>query len=167
MFLATVANSFWIAPDDWLGLTGRLTLATLVGGVIGWNRQMSGKAAGLRTHMLVSLGAALFVIVLLAVSTPAEVADNPLSRAIQGVATGVGFLGAGEIFHQSRSDVAKPKVRGLTSAAAIWLSAGLGVAAACGFWQICIIATLLSLLVLTEAKLLEQFARPAQRDRDK
>lgn len=76
----------------------RLVLAVFIGGVIGWDRQSRGKPAGLRTHMLVALGAALMVLI------PMQISPSPspeaISRVVQGVATGIGFLGAGEILHQ-------------------------------------------------------------------
>ena len=144
----------FIRADDWLGLSFRLTMALLVGGAIGWNRQAAGKPAGLRTHMLVSLGAALFVLLPLLASTSTSI--DTVSRAIQGVATGVGFLGAGEILHQSSEKSSKPNVKGLTSAATIWLTAALGMIAGCGFWQLSLLSTLMTLLILTAAKKLER-----------
>ncbi|NET36769.1 MAG: MgtC/SapB family protein [Cyanothece sp. SIO1E1] len=116
-------NTVVIDANNWLHLAFRLTLALLVGGVIGWNRQVHGKAAGLRTHMLVSLGAALFVLIPLqiGISQPADA----LSRVIQGVATGIGFLGAGEILERSRQGSSKPTIKGLTSAAAIRIKKNL------------------------------------------
>ena len=125
-----------------------------MGGVIGWNRQTHRKAAGLRTHMLVSLGAALFVLIPLQIGT--DLSADALSRTIQGVATGIGFLGAGEIFYFSRQADNRPIVKGLTSAAAIWISAALGVVAGCGLWQMCLIGGLISLFILGGAKKLEQ-----------
>ena len=86
----------------------RLVLAVFIGGVIGWDRQSRGKPAGLRTHMLVALGAALMVLI------PMQISPSPspdaISRVVQGVATGIGFLGAGEIFHQSVQGTAQPKI---------------------------------------------------------
>lgn len=137
---------------DWVSLLFRLGLAALVGGAVGWNRQMTGKAAGLRTHMLVSLGAALFVVIPIAAGSTSS--NDALSRAIQGVATGVGFLGAGEIIQLSRT-TNKPQVRGLTSAASIWVTAALGMVSACGLWQASLIGTLMALLILDGAKRIE------------
>ena len=137
-----------------LRLIFTLILAVLVGGVVGWNRQLNGKAAGLRTHMLVSLGAAM--IVLIPLQTSSSHSADALSRAIQGVATGVGFLGAGEIIHSSQQEAAKTQVQGLTSAAAIWTTAALGMVTGCGLWQISLTGTLLVLLILTVAKRLER-----------
>ena len=108
--------------EDWGELISRLLLALAAGGAIGWNRGLAGKPAGMRTHMLISMGAALFVMTSLAHGS----ADSE-SRAIQGVATGVGFLGAGEIVHRTVRGAQTP--RNLTSAAAIWVAAASGAAA--------------------------------------
>lgn len=152
--LASIPYTFGINPEDWIDLSLRLGLATLAGSVVGWNRQVEGKAAGLRTHMLVSLGAALFVIVLLVGDVSAS--HDAISRAIQGVATGVGFLGAGEIIHLSRNPPGRPQVKGLTSAAAIWVTAALGVVAGCGLWRVIVVGGSLTLLILVAAKQLER-----------
>ncbi|MGH7999257.1 MAG: MgtC/SapB family protein [Brasilonema sp.] len=143
-----------LAANDWLNITFRLCLALLVGAIIGIEREIRHKPAGLRTHMLVSFGAALFTLVSLA--TGAKQPDpDALSRVIQGIAAGVGFLGAGEIVRQSSQESTRTQVRGLTSAAAIWVSAALGIAAGCGLWQLGLIAALLSLLVLSIFKRFE------------
>jgi putative Mg2+ transporter-C (MgtC) family protein len=152
VLLALAQNPVFVSSDDWLSLTFRLTLALFVGGIIGWNRQAAGKPAGLRTHMLVSLGAALFVLIPLMAST----STDTISRAIQGVATGVGFLGAGEILHQSNDKFGKSNIKGLTSAATIWLTAALGMIAGCGFWQLSLLSTLMTLFILSFAKKIER-----------
>jgi putative Mg2+ transporter-C (MgtC) family protein len=148
-------NTYYLSPHDWLNITFRLCLALLFGAVIGLERELRRKPAGLRTHMLVSLGSALFVLALL--QTAAVSPDyDPLSRVIQGVAAGVGFLGAGEILRESpKEESQRTKVRGLTSAAAIWISAALGIAAGCGLWQLGLISTVLSFLVLNVLKKLQ------------
>ncbi len=148
-----------IDPNDWFGLTVRLIVALFVGAVIGWNRQISGKSAGLRTHMLVSLGAALFSLAPLQVAagSGSGVGIDALSRAIQGVAAGVGFLGAGEILHHREHPLDKPKVKGLTSAAAIWVAAALGLVAGCGLWQLSLLGAGLALLTLSTIKRLERW----------
>lgn len=138
-------------PLDWQQILVRLILAIVVGGLIGLERQLDRKPAGLRTHMLVSLGAAIFVIAGLG-GTTAESGDY--TRIIQGITTGVGFLGAGEII--SRTDRRKIQVRGLTSAAAIWVSAALGVAIGCGLWFVGLAGALLTLLVLWAVKQIEE-----------
>ncbi len=124
-------------------MTLRLVNALLVGAIVVWGREATAKPAGLRTHMLVSLGAAIFVLVPI---LNGDVAASPvaLSHTIQGIATGVGFLGAGEILRISHPQANKHLIRGLTSAAAIWISAALGLAAGCGLWHLSEIAALLS-----------------------
>jgi putative Mg2+ transporter-C (MgtC) family protein len=137
---------------DWTTLAARMAVAMVAGLAIGLDRQLAGKPAGMRTHMLVALGAFLFVIVPLAMNAGGEA----LSRAIQGVATGVGFLGGGEILHHFRSETEHAKVKGLTSAAAMWLTAALGVVAACGLWRTVVLAVVAALFVLVAVKPLER-----------
>jgi putative Mg2+ transporter-C (MgtC) family protein len=149
-----LGGEFIIKLDSWVDITVRLVFAVLVGGLIGLDREARSKAGGLRTHMLVSLGSALFVIIPLQMQTPLSI--DALSRVIQGVATGIGFLGAGEIIHQSGSKQGKWKVKGLTSAAAIWLTAVLGLAAGCGLLPLCLIGTVLGLIILVVAKRFER-----------
>jgi putative Mg2+ transporter-C (MgtC) family protein len=118
----------------------RLTLAALLGGVLGYERQSQGKAAGVRTHMLVAMGAALFVLV--PQQGGMQVAD--LSRVIQGVVAGVGFLGAGAIL-KLRSE---EQVIGLTTAAGVFMTAAIGVACGLGREATALLSTLLALVVL-------------------
>jgi len=134
----------------------RMVVAALAGGAIGWNRYVAGKPAGLRTHMLVSAGAALFVLIPLLV-TGSEAA-GALGRTLQGVATGIGFLGAGEIIHQIGSD--RAVVQGLTAVAAIWLTAAIGMAAACGRWLVTGCAVALALIFLSGPSRLEEAFPP-------
>ncbi len=139
----------------------RLVLAALAGAAIGWNRQLRGKPAGFRTHMLVSVGASLFALVpMLAFPVDASAA---LGRALQGVATGIGFLGAGEIIHEVRRNAGSPLVYGLTSAASIWMTAAIGTAAACGLWATTIFAVLLALAILSGAERVEHLFKPNER----
>lgn len=147
-----------------LNLFLRLISAVAIGGVIGWNRQIAGKPAGLRTHMLVCLGAALMVLIPLQIS--ASPAPEAVSRVIQGVATGFGFVGAGEIVQQSLHTVGQPKIQGLTSAAAIWITAALGIATGCGFWVTSLVGTLLVWLILVLALRLERTIPGRSRDED-
>ena len=114
----------------------RLVLAAVAGGLIGFEREKVHKPAGLRTHMLVSMAAALFILVTLR-TTPDESA-----RIISGIATGVGFLGAGTIFR------AENHVKGLTTAASIWAIAAIGITAGLGEYAIMATATVLVLLIL-------------------
>jgi putative Mg2+ transporter-C (MgtC) family protein len=150
-----LSSIYYIPANDWLNITFRLCLALLVGAIIGIERQIRHKPAGLRTHMLVSFGAALFTLVSLIISAEKPNGDA-LSRVIQGIAAGVGFLGGGEILRESSQESARTEIKGLTSAAAIWVCAALGIAAGCGLWQLGLIAALLSLLVLNVFKRFER-----------
>ena len=118
----------------------RLLIAALLGGILGFEREQRGKAAGIRTHMLVSIGAALFVVI----PQQAGVSETELTRVTQGIITGIGFLGAGAIL---KGDDEK-SLKGLTTAAGIWLTAAIGVAAGLGRESSAILCTLLALLVL-------------------
>ncbi len=147
-------TTYYLASNDWLNITFRLCLALFVGAIIGIERQLSNKPAGLRTHMLVSFGAALFSLIVLQFNASPDA--EPLSRVIQGIAAGVGFIGAGEILRQSSHESTRTEIQGLTSAAAIWVSAALGTAAGCGLWQLGLIGALLCLLVLNVFKRFER-----------
>ncbi|MCF4967247.1 MgtC/SapB family protein [Nostoc sp. CMAA1605] len=140
-------NTYELAPNDILNMIFRLSLALMSGAVIGLEREIRQKPAGLRTHMLVSIGAAMLTLVPLQISTSASISEV-ISRVIQGVATGVGFLGAGEIVRESSQASHRLEIRGLTSAAAIWVSAALGIVAGCGLWPLSLIATCLTFVIL-------------------
>jgi putative Mg2+ transporter-C (MgtC) family protein len=118
----------------------RLAVAALLGGVIGFQRGLEHKAAGLRTHMLVALGAALFAVIPL----EAGMHVSDLSRVIQGVTTGIGFLGAGTIIKLSEQH----EVRGLTSAAAVWLTAAVGMSVGAGWLWPAILAAVLTWIIV-------------------
>lgn len=126
---------------DWQDIALRLGAATLVGALIGLNRDVHNKPSGLRTLSLVALGSALAVMV----ATEAGTGPNPASPVIQGVLTGIGFLGAGVIVHEA----ANTRVRGLTTAAAIWLTACMGTACGLGLWPHVVIAGALVGLILS------------------
>ena len=122
----------------------RLGAATLVGGAIGLNRDLRGKPAGVRTHALVGLGSAVATTV--AASLLGDEPDpDAVSRVIQGIITGIGFLGAGVIVHQKDNTV----TLGLTTAACIWLSSGIGIACGVGAWRLLLISLPLIFLILT------------------
>jgi putative Mg2+ transporter-C (MgtC) family protein len=146
-------DRFILDPGDWKQMALRVGLALMAGAVVGFDRRVAGKPAGMRTYMLVALGACLFAMMPLIGLDPGE--RDPLARVIQGVATGVGFLGAGEIFRTTRPGKGGETIRGLTSAAAIWVTAALGVAAACGLWQLCLVCSAITLGVLSVLKRLE------------
>jgi putative Mg2+ transporter-C (MgtC) family protein len=122
--------------------------------MIGWERETDRKPAGLRTHMLVSLGSALFVMTSIQTGMVQQTADT-MSRIIQGIVTGIGFLGAGEIFEKSHSETGRVWVRGLTSAAATWVSAALGIASGCGLWFMALVGASMTFLILWGVKRLE------------
>jgi putative Mg2+ transporter-C (MgtC) family protein len=142
-------------PNDWLNITFRLCLALLFGAIIGLERQLKRKPAGLRTHMLVCFGSAVFTLIPL-LTNVTQPDNNSLSRTIQGITAGIGFLGAGEIVRESSQKSQHSEVHGLTSAAAIWVSAALGIVAGCGLWQLGLIAVVLTFLVLNLFKRLEK-----------
>jgi len=119
----------------------RLTLAAILGGCLGYERESKGKAAGLRTHMLVGLGAAVFIMG----PQLADFSANEISRVIQGLVAGIGFLGAGAIVKGKPGE----EIEGLTTAASIWMAAAIGVTAGMGRASTAILSTVLSLLVLT------------------
>ncbi|MCC5667267.1 MgtC/SapB family protein [Nostoc sp. CHAB 5784] len=150
-----MSNTYYLATNDWLNISFRLCLALLIGAIIGLERQIRRKPAGLRTHMLVSLGSAVFTLIIMQ-TDGSQFSRDALSRVIQGIAAGVGFLGAGEIVRQSSQESQRLEIHGLTSAAAIWVSAALGIAAGCGLWQLVLIGGLLTFLVLTVFKRLEK-----------
>lgn len=125
----------------------RLLLALVIGAIIGIERELRRKPAGLRTHILVSFGSAIFVVIPLQIIS-LESYPEIIGRVIQGVATGIGFLGAGEIFRESSQESQRLEIHGLTSAAAIWVSSALGVAAGCGLWQLGLIGALITVAIL-------------------
>jgi putative Mg2+ transporter-C (MgtC) family protein len=118
----------------------RLMLAAVLGGVLGYEREKKGKAAGVRTHMLVAMGAALFVLV----PQQGGMQLGDMSRVIQGVIAGIGFLGAGAII---KSD-SEENVQGLTTAAGVWMTAAIGIACGLGRESTAVLGTLLALGVL-------------------
>jgi len=134
---------------DWFETFIRMTVAVVASGLIGWDRQRSGQPAGLRTHMLVGLGAALMV------SIPLGSGMADASRVVQGVATGIGFLCAGDILHHVRDG--NERVKGLTSAASLWVTAAIGMVAAVGAWRHLVIGTIGTLLILIVMHPVERF----------
>ncbi len=130
-------------------MTVRLLLAAALGAVLGWERESKGKAAGLRTHMLVALGAALFVLA----PQRAGFANADLSRVIQGLVAGIGFLGAGVILTNTKEQ----EVHGLTTAAGLWLTAAIGITAGMGREALAALATLLTWVILAVLPKLEAY----------
>jgi len=137
-------------------VTARMAVALLLGALIGWDRERRDADAGLRTHMLVSLGAALFVMV------PAEagMGTDELSRVIQGIVSGIGFLGAGAVLKLG----SEGRIHGLTTAATIWATAAVGMAAGLGREGTAVLATVFILVVLVWLRRLE-VRKAARRER--
>lgn len=119
----------------------RLTAAALLGALIGYQRERAGKPAGIKTHILATLGTTIFVIG----CANAGFESDALSRVIQGIVTGIGFLGAGAILKLDE----KRDIKGLTTAASIWAAAAIGVSVGLGVLGVAIIGTAITLLVLT------------------
>jgi len=134
----------------WPGDIFSIVLAVVLGAAIGIEREFSGKAAGLRTNILICLGAAVFTII----SKRMAGGDDSLTRIAAQIVTGVGFLGAGAII-QDRGGV-----HGLTTAATIWFVASLGMACGAGFYELAVILTLLAIFVLIG---LRQMQKPLRR----
>ena len=119
----------------------RLTVAAVLGGLLGFEREQKGKAAGVRTHMMVAMGSALFLLV----SQQAGIVAADISRVVQGLVAGIGFLGAGAILKGHNEE----KVQGLTTAAGIWMTAAIGMAAGLGLEVTAVISTLLALAIFS------------------
>jgi len=138
-------------------------VALLLGGALGWERQAAGKRAGFRTHMFVALSAMLFVCLgqFLVADTIGRYGENTMRadpiHIIAAIATGVSFLGAGSIFHDS----AHEKARGLTTAASLLVTACIGIAVAVDRYIIAVGVTLLALFVLHTLHRLEKPKHPA------
>ncbi len=131
----------------------RMLIASLLGGLIGFERDIHGRAAGLRTHLLVSLGAAVFMI-LSEVVSESVIASGFLAdpgRIAAQVVSGIGFWGAGVIIKEGA------KVRGLTTAACLWSAAAIGMASGSGYYEIAIVATGIALISLVFLKFIERF----------
>jgi len=134
---------FAVDPSlSWLEALVRVAAAAGLGGVIGLERELDEKAAGLRTHMLVAVGSALFTMVGAYGFSDFPSSNVDPTRVAAQVVTGIGFLGAGLIFRQGFT------IRGLTTAASLWLVAAIGMAAAAGFWKGAVIATVVALVSL-------------------
>jgi putative Mg2+ transporter-C (MgtC) family protein len=118
----------------------RLFAATLLGALVGIQRERAGKPAGLRTHILVALGTAVFVIA----CSAAGMSTDGLSRVVQGIITGIGFVGAGSILKLSE----ERDIKGLTTAASVWMTAAIGVAVGFGSLGIALLSTLFTLITL-------------------
>lgn len=128
----------------------RLIAATLLGAVVGFQREKARKPAGLRTHILVSLGTAVFVLACSGVGMSLD----GLSRVIQGIVTGIGFVGAGSILKLNE----ERDIQGLTTAAGVWMTAAIGVAVGLGSLGVALLSTFFTLVILALAGPLEDQA---------
>lgn len=140
---AALQSELFSMPD--LGqltrMTVRLLFAAVLGGLLGYERKQKGKAAGVKTHMLVAIGSALYVII----PQQVGVSEADMTRVLQGLIAGIGFLGAGTIIKGREEE----DVKGLTTAAGIWMTAAIGVAAGLGREPAAVLGTGLTLVILT------------------
>jgi len=127
----------------------RLLIALLCGAVIGMQRERAGKSAGLRTHILVATGSTLFIVG----AMETTMSDDAVSRVIQGLITGIGFLGAGAILKREKEQ----DIRGLTTAAGIWMTAAIGVTVGLGRFGVAVLATAFTWVVLSLLRQLERW----------
>jgi putative Mg2+ transporter-C (MgtC) family protein len=118
----------------------RLLAATVLGALVGFERQRAGKPAGLRTHTLVCLGTTVFILA----CSSAYMTLEALSRVIQGIVTGIGFIGAGSILKLSQ----ERDIRGLTTAAGVWMTSAIGVSVGLGSLGVAVLSTVLALIIL-------------------
>ena len=135
-------------------VVARLLTAIVLGGILGLEREAKGRAAGLRTHILVCVGSALFVMAPLI----AGVSMSDVTRVMQGIVSGIGFLGAGAILKLDREE----RVQGLTTAAGIWATAAIGMAAGMGMQ---LVATATTLAALGVISILPRLLRDTYNDR--
>ncbi len=149
---STIAHEFSDIPDmaELTRLSLRLLLAALLGGLLGYERETKGKAAGIKTHMFVALGSAIFMVIPLQIGV--EVGD--LTRVMQGMVTGIGFLGAGTILKGRDEE----SVKGLTTAAGLWMTSAIGMTVGLGQAGSAVLCTGFALLVFAVMPRLMHFA---------
>ncbi|HJU63227.1 MAG TPA: MgtC/SapB family protein, partial [Candidatus Binatia bacterium] len=128
-------------PRQMASLVTRMVIAMILGAAIGAQRESSGKPAGLRTHMLVAIGGALFVLG----PVQSGMDLDGVSRVIQGIVTGIGFIGGGAILKLQEQRA----IEGLTTAAGIWITAAVGIAAGLGRWGLAVVSTILAWVTLS------------------
>lgn len=137
----------------------RLLVASLLGALIGLQRERAGKPAGLRTHILVCLGTAVFILSCSSVGMSLDA----VSRVIQGIVTGIGFIGAGAILKLN----SEQDIKGLTTAAGVWMTAAIGVAAGLGSLGVAILGTLITLFTLALAAPIERATHKLTKSKSK
>lgn len=121
-------------------VVARVLTAAVLGGLIGYERERKGRAAGFKTHILVSVGSALFVLA----PAMADVPMEDITRVMQGIVSGIGFLGAGAIIKMEKD----ARVEGLTTAAGVWLTSAVGMAAGMGMEIVAVVTVLVALAVV-------------------
>jgi len=138
-------------------IVAKIIIATILGGLVGAEREIHGHGAGFRTHMMVSMGTAMFVMGAMDITaaTPGD-----LTRVVQGIATGIGFLGAGTILKLTD----KLEVKGLTTASSIWLAAAVGTATGLGQYALAIIGTVIAVAVLALLRPIDQLLHRRGKD---
>jgi len=134
----------------------RVLTAALLGGLVGWEREHKGRAAGLKTHILVSIGSALFVLAPLL----SGIEGGDVTRVMQGIVSGIGFLGAGAILKLDKGE----RVEGLTTAAGVWMTAAIGMAAGMGQEMVALATTLMALVVVSALPRLQRPDPKSPRD---
>lgn len=143
--------------DTMTTIVVRVLVAAILGGLVGWEREQRGRAAGLKTHILVSIGSALFVLAPLL----AEIDGADVTRVMQGIVSGIGFLGAGAILKSDKHT----RIHGLTTAAGVWMTAAIGMAAGMGQEMVALITTAVALVVVGAVpRLQKQHARNERED---
>ena len=139
--LEALAAEYALPPPAVLAVIfARVLTAAILGGMVGYERERKGRAAGLKTHVLVSIGSALFVLAPAVAGT--SLAD--LTRVMQGIVSGIGFLGAGAIIKLERD----ARIEGLTTAAGIWMTCAIGMAVGMGMEMVALATTLVALIVV-------------------
>lgn len=138
-----------------LEIASRVLLSIILAAILGWERQVRKKPAGLRTHMMVSMGAAVFTLLTLELFQT-TISNSPQSQAdpiriVEGIVGGIGFLGAGTIIRS------RGAVEGVTTAASIWVAGAIGAACGGGYYQIAVITAVFAWLILTVVRLLEKW----------
>jgi putative Mg2+ transporter-C (MgtC) family protein len=150
-------------PESSLVAVFRLVLAALLGATVGVNRELRGKPAGLRTHALVALGAAMLSLIGLALTDAGDAERyGAASRVLQGLVAGIGFIGGGVILRREESK----EVHGLSTAASIWIVAAIGVGAGCGLWITSAATAALALAILALGEPLDRLLRSRRKPQD-
>lgn len=134
----------------------RVLVAAILGGMVGWEREHKGRAAGLKTHILVSIGSALFVLAPLL----SGIDGSDVTRVMQGIVSGIGFLGAGAILKLDKGE----RIEGLTTAAGVWMTAAIGMAAGMGQEMVALATTVMALLVVGALPKLQRSSPESTRD---